>query len=75
MAQSQIEWLPLVFGLGNPINLFATIAFGLLVGSLIGAASGWLVGYQSIPSFIVTLGGLLICRIWLGTPPTANRWR
>jgi D-xylose transport system permease protein len=62
MAQSQIEWLPQMFGLGNPVNLVATIAFGLLVGTLIGAITGWMVGYQSIPSFIVTLGGLLIWR-------------
>jgi D-xylose transport system permease protein len=62
MAQSQIEWLPQVFGLGNPVILVATIAFGLAVGALIGAVTGWLVGYQGIPSFIVTLGGLLIWR-------------
>ena len=62
MAQSQIEWLPQIFGLGNPINLFATIAFGLTMGAMIGAVTGWLVGYQNIPSFIVTLGGLLIWR-------------
>ena len=62
MAQSQIEWLPQIFGLGNPVMLVATIALGLAVGTLIGAATGWMVGYQRIPSFIVTLGGLLIWR-------------
>ena len=34
MAQSQIEWLPQVFGLGNPVILVATIAFGLAVGTV-----------------------------------------
>ena len=32
----------------------------LLVGAAIGAAQGWFVAYVKIPSFIVTLGGMLI---------------
>ena len=35
---------------------------GLLTGAAIGALNGWLIGYQRIPAFIVTLGGLLIWR-------------
>ncbi len=34
----------------------------LLAGALIGAAQGYLVAYCAIPSFIVTLGGMLIFR-------------
>lgn len=32
-----------------------TILAGLGAGALMGALTGWLVGYQRIPSFIVTL--------------------
>jgi putative multiple sugar transport system permease protein len=32
----------------------------LAAGALIGAAQGWLVAYPKIPSFIVTLGGMLV---------------
>lgn len=34
----------------------------LLLGTLLGAFQGWLVGYCGIPSFIVTLGGLMFFR-------------
>lgn len=64
MAMSQAYWLPSLFGLeyGNPVILVATILIGLASGALMGAISGWLVGYQGIPSFIVTLGGLFVWR-------------
>ena len=35
---------------------------GLAVGAAIGVFNGWLVGYLTIPAFIVTLGGLLVWR-------------
>ncbi len=64
MAMSQAHWLPQLFGLGygSPVILVATILIGLTVGTLIGSVTGWLVGYQGIPSFIVTLGGLFVWR-------------
>lgn len=34
----------------------------LLLGALIGALNGWLVAYQRIPAFIVTLGGMMAFR-------------
>ena len=37
-----------------------TILLSLLVGGLIGAAQGWFVAYLEIPSFIVTLAGMLV---------------
>jgi ABC-type xylose transport system permease subunit len=39
MAESQIEWLPQVFGLCNPVVLVATIVFGLALARL---PAGWL---------------------------------
>ena len=62
MAVLQTRFLPPIFGLGNPAILPITIACGLLVGTGIGALTGWMVGFQRIPSFIVTLGDLLIYR-------------
>ena len=37
-----------------------TIIVALLAGAAIGAAQGWFVAYARIPSFIVTLAGMLI---------------
>ena len=54
------EWLGL--GLGHPATAWVAIAFGVVAGAAIGAFHGYLVGYLSIPAFIVTLGGLLVWR-------------
>ncbi len=64
MAMTQTQILPNVMGLGfeNPITVVVTIAIGILAGALIGAFQGWMIGYLMIPSFIVTLGGLLVWR-------------
>ncbi|WP_300034943.1 sugar ABC transporter permease [uncultured Roseobacter sp.] len=64
MAMLQTRYLPDMFGLGlgHPLTPWVTIAAGLLVGSVIGAFQGWLVGFLAIPAFIVTLGGLLVWR-------------
>ncbi len=64
MAMLQARYLPDLFGLGlgHPMIPWITIAAGLLLGTLIGAFQGWLVGYLTIPAFIVTLGGLLVWR-------------
>ncbi|SEK22478.1 sugar ABC transporter permease [Pacificibacter marinus] len=64
MAMTQTQWLPQIIGLelGHPLIPWIAIAAGLITGAVIGAAQGWLVGYQAIPAFIVTLGGLLIWR-------------
>ncbi len=62
MGLLQAEILPPVIGLGNPIIWIVTAVVGLVMGSLIGAFHGWLIAYRGIPSFIVTLGGLLIWR-------------
>lgn len=64
MAMMQVEILPnaLGLGLGHPMIWIIAVISGLLVGTLIGAFQGWLVGYLTIPAFIVTLGGFLIWR-------------
>ena len=64
MGMTQTAWLPQMFGmeLGHPMIPWITIAVGLITGAVIGGAQGWLIGYQGIPAFIVTLGGLLIWR-------------
>jgi D-xylose transport system permease protein len=64
MAMTQAYWLPgdLGLSLSHPLIMPVTVLVGLLVGTAIGAFHGWLIGYQGIPSFIVTLGGLLVWR-------------
>ena len=64
MGMTQTQWLPQIMGLelGHPLIPWITIAVGLLTGAIIGGAQGWLIGYQAIPAFIVTLGGLLVWR-------------
>ena len=64
MAMTQTELLPnaLGLGLGHPMIPWITIVVGVIAGTVIGAFQGYLVGYLTIPAFIVTLGGLLIWR-------------
>ncbi len=42
--------------------LAGTIAVVILLGIALGLCVGWLTAYQGIPSFIVTLGGMLVFR-------------
>jgi D-xylose transport system permease protein len=51
-----------VFPVGAGWNWAASLGFGLALGAVIGAAQGWWVAHRGVPSFIVTLGGLLIFR-------------
>ena len=46
---------------GN-MNPWLAIAVGLLAGLAIGALSGYFIAYQNVPSFIVTLAGMLVYR-------------
>jgi putative multiple sugar transport system permease protein len=41
-------------------NWLAAMLACIAAGAVIGAAQGWLVAYPKIPSFIVTLGGMLV---------------
>jgi putative multiple sugar transport system permease protein len=50
------------------MNFLLAIVICLVVGGLIGAAQGYWVAYWNIPSFIVTLAGMLVFRglsLWL----------
>ena len=64
MAMTQTVVAPQWFGLelGSAAIAPMAIAVGLFTGLVIGAFHGWLVGYLTIPAFIVTLGGLLVWR-------------
>ena len=64
MAMTQTAVLPdwLGLGLGHPAIAGGAILVGLVTGVAVGAFHGWLIGYLTIPAFIVTLGGLLVWR-------------
>ncbi|MET0565017.1 MAG: sugar ABC transporter permease [Acidimicrobiia bacterium] len=67
MAMLQVEWLPPLMGSGNSWIWLVTLALGVVLGALIGAFQGSIIAYVGVPSFIVTLGGLLVWRgfAWL----------
>jgi len=67
MAMLQVEWLPPIMGLGNDWIWVITLIAGLILGAAIGAFQGSIIAYVGVPSFIVTLGGLLVWRgfAWL----------
>ncbi len=62
MGVVQADVLPKLLGFDNPATWMVTLAIGLAVGVLIGALQGFIVAYLNVPSFIVTLGGLLVWR-------------
>lgn len=62
MGLLQVEYLTPVLGLGHPSIWMITVLFGIAMGALIGCFQGFLIAFLNIPSFIVTLGGLLVWR-------------
>ncbi|MGO1120607.1 sugar ABC transporter permease [Rhodovibrionaceae bacterium A322] len=62
MGVVQAEVLPELLGLDHPATWLITVVIGLLMGGFIGGLQGYVIGYLAVPSFIVTLGGLLIWR-------------
>jgi len=50
------------FPLGDPWIWVIALACGIALGLLIGAFQGFIIAYLEVPSFIVTLGGLLVWR-------------
>jgi D-xylose transport system permease protein len=64
MGLLQAEWIPALLGPGfDPTFMWiVVVVVGLAVGALVGGLHGFLVAYVGVPSFIVTLGGLLVWR-------------
>ncbi len=62
MGILQVNILPQYLGLGHPAIWVLAVIAGIICGTVIGAFHGWLIAYRGIPSFIVTLGGLLVWR-------------
>jgi D-xylose transport system permease protein len=62
MALVQTEILPPIIGFDHPATWLIALAVGLLLGALIGGFQGAIVAYVGVPSFLVTLGGLLVWR-------------
>jgi len=67
MAQLQANWLADI-GLGpdTPFRWAIVLLIGIAVGAAFGAFQGYIIAYVGVPSFIVTLGGLLAIRglVW-----------
>ena len=62
------DWFPRIFGIGAsvPFQWVLALALGIAMGAAIGALQGFIIAYIGVPSFIVTLGGLLSIRglVW-----------
>jgi len=58
-AVLQVYQLGPALGVGHPAIWVLAIFLALALGTLIGAFNGYLSAYAQIPSFIVTLGGLI----------------
>jgi D-xylose transport system permease protein len=62
------DWFPRIFGLGAdvPFQWVLALTLGIALGAAVGALQGFIIAYVGVPSFIVTLGGLLSIRglVW-----------
>ncbi|WP_230529892.1 sugar ABC transporter permease [Microvirga roseola] len=58
----QVQLLPSWLGFNHWLTAPIAVLVAVTVGGLIGLFQGWLIAYLAIPSFIVTLGGLLVWR-------------
>ncbi|MGZ8578800.1 MAG: sugar ABC transporter permease [Actinomycetota bacterium] len=62
MGLLQADWLPQIIGFDHPATWIIALVAGLTAGALIGGFQGAIIAYVGVPSFIVTLGGLLVWR-------------
>jgi D-xylose transport system permease protein len=62
IAMLQAEILPDIIGFDHPMTWVIAVVAALLMGALLGGLQGVIVAYVGVPSFIVTLGGLLVWR-------------
>jgi D-xylose transport system permease protein len=58
----QASWLPAIWGLDHPATWIAAVIAAVMLGALLGMLQGSIIAYLAVPSFIVTLGGLLVWR-------------
>ena len=62
------DWFPRIFGISAnaPFQWVLALALGIALGAAVGALQGFIIAYVGVPSFIVTLGGLLSIRgvVW-----------
>jgi D-xylose transport system permease protein len=62
------DWMPHLLGIGPsfPFRWLIALGIGMGIGGLIGGLQGFIIAYIGVPSFIVTLGGLLTIRgiVW-----------
>jgi len=54
--------IPNAIGYEHPATWIIALVAGVLIGGLIGAFPGGIIAYVGVPSFVVTLGGLLAWR-------------
>ncbi|MGO4570525.1 sugar ABC transporter permease [Microvirga sp. 2TAF3] len=59
---AQVQWLPAWLGFEHWLTAPLVVLVAIAIGGAIGLFQGWLIAYLAIPSFIVTLGGLLVWR-------------
>src|SRR3990170_1511947 len=62
MAVLMTRTLPNLIGFDHPAMWIISLAIALALGGLMGGLQGSVIAYLGVPSFIVTLGGLLIFR-------------
>ncbi|MCP3976126.1 MAG: sugar ABC transporter permease [bacterium] len=62
MAMLQAEILPDYLSFNSPWIWIISLTAGIVMGAALGAFQGAVIAYVGVPSFIVTLGGLLVWR-------------
>lgn len=62
VAFLQVQVLPDLLGLGHWSIWIIAALFAVMMGAALGAMQGWIIGYLTVPAFIVTLGGFLVFR-------------
>lgn len=62
MGVLQTRFFPEFMGTGHSAIWILTCLTGIALGAMIGSLQGWIVGYLTVPAFIVTLGGFLVWR-------------
>ncbi len=62
MAMLQAEILPDYLSFDSPWIWIISLTAGIVLGGVLGGFQGAIIAYSGVPSFIVTLGGLLVWR-------------